>query len=261
VTKESEWYKVLGISESATEAEITRAYRKLAKELHPDRDASSEARFKEVTKAYEILRDSDRRAKHDKNLDAERKEERRIAEARERKERIEREKKERKPSDAEVKEYGERIRDGSLGGSEPPKSWPPPYTAPETPPWEGGQPPPTTPPRFYPPSGSGPPASGAPPWQSPRRPEQPLPTAHYAQLWSNAKVDALAILAVLVGIGALIAVAALIISSASGHKTRSAEISGPYSVHVDYGQSLSNMITAGNLNQSEAHITERGRVS
>lgn len=71
------------------------------------------------------------------------------------------------------------------------------------------------------------------------------------------KVDALAILAVLVGISVLIAIVAAIIGSASHHATTPAEISGPYSVHVDYRHSLSEMITAGNLNQSEAHITER----
>ncbi|HTG83291.1 MAG TPA: DnaJ domain-containing protein, partial [Gemmatimonadales bacterium] len=50
---------MLGVARDASEAEIKKAYRKLALELHPDRnpDPAAEARFKEITEAYEVLRD------------------------------------------------------------------------------------------------------------------------------------------------------------------------------------------------------------
>lgn len=48
---DTDYYKVLGLSSSATAKEITRAYRKLAKELHPDTNPGSEEKFKEVSVA------------------------------------------------------------------------------------------------------------------------------------------------------------------------------------------------------------------
>ena len=68
-------YDVLGIGRSASEAEIKRAYRKLAKETHPDRkggDKKTQARFAEVSGAYEILGDKEKRQKFDRGeIDAE----------------------------------------------------------------------------------------------------------------------------------------------------------------------------------------------
>ena len=64
----TEFYELLGVARTATEAEIKKAYRKLAMEYHPDRNSSpdAEARFKEITEAYEVLRDSQKRAAYDR---------------------------------------------------------------------------------------------------------------------------------------------------------------------------------------------------
>ena len=64
----SEYYALLGVSRDATEADIKKSYRKLAMDLHPDRNPApeAEARFKEITEAYEVLRDPQKRSAYDR---------------------------------------------------------------------------------------------------------------------------------------------------------------------------------------------------
>ncbi|WP_420639985.1 DnaJ C-terminal domain-containing protein [Candidatus Poriferisocius sp.] len=65
---ETDYYKVLGVSPSASDKDITKAYRRLARKLHPDAnpgDAGAEERFKEVSAAYDVLGDGERRAQYD----------------------------------------------------------------------------------------------------------------------------------------------------------------------------------------------------
>jgi DnaJ-class molecular chaperone len=62
-------YKVLGVSKGASEAELQAAYRKLAKQWHPDvnpNDKQAEERFKRLSSAYDILSDKDKRARYDR---------------------------------------------------------------------------------------------------------------------------------------------------------------------------------------------------
>ncbi|MFO0845507.1 MAG: J domain-containing protein [Gemmataceae bacterium] len=64
-----DYYEVLGVAKDASEDQIKKAYRKLAREYHPDRnpgDKSAEAKFKEVQEAYDVLSDKDKRTKYDR---------------------------------------------------------------------------------------------------------------------------------------------------------------------------------------------------
>lgn len=63
-----DYYSILGVSKTASADDIKRAFRKLARKYHPDvnpGDSTAEAKFKEVSEAYEVLSDSDKRRKYD----------------------------------------------------------------------------------------------------------------------------------------------------------------------------------------------------
>ncbi len=65
---EKDYYKVLGVPKDATEAEIKKAYRKLAREYHPDANkgnAKAEERFKEISEANDVLGDPKKRKEYD----------------------------------------------------------------------------------------------------------------------------------------------------------------------------------------------------
>jgi len=62
---QTDYYSVLGVARDATPEEIKKAYRRLARQLHPDVNPDEEERFKEVTKAYEVLADPQKRELHD----------------------------------------------------------------------------------------------------------------------------------------------------------------------------------------------------
>ena len=68
MSAKKDYYELLGVSRNASEEEIKKAYRKLALQYHPDRnpgDKQSEEKFKEVSEAYQILSDAEKRAKYD----------------------------------------------------------------------------------------------------------------------------------------------------------------------------------------------------
>ena len=62
---EKDYYKVLGVQKNAPDKDVARAYRKLAKQYHPDANPGSEERFKEVSAAYEVIGDQAKRKEYD----------------------------------------------------------------------------------------------------------------------------------------------------------------------------------------------------
>jgi molecular chaperone DnaJ len=69
MSNKRDYYEVLGVSKSATEAEIKKAYRKLALQYHPDKnpdDKSAEEKFKEAAEAYEVLSNAEKKSRYDR---------------------------------------------------------------------------------------------------------------------------------------------------------------------------------------------------
>lgn len=65
---EKDFYKILGVAKDVSDADLKKTYRKLAKEFHPDRnpgDAKAEARFKDISEAYDVLNDPNQRKEYD----------------------------------------------------------------------------------------------------------------------------------------------------------------------------------------------------
>src|SRR3989338_9406455 len=60
-----DYYQVLGVQKTASEADIKSAFRKLAQKYHPDKKGGDEAKFKELSEAYSVLSDKKRRSEYD----------------------------------------------------------------------------------------------------------------------------------------------------------------------------------------------------
>ncbi|KAK6126184.1 hypothetical protein DH2020_040065 [Rehmannia glutinosa] len=73
MSQRKDWYKILGISKTASMSEIKKAYKKLALQWHPDKNVDNreeaEAKFREIAAAYEILGDEDKRTRYDSGED------------------------------------------------------------------------------------------------------------------------------------------------------------------------------------------------
>ncbi len=68
MSQKRDYYEILGVSKGADEGEIKKAYRKMALKYHPDKnpgDKEAEEKFKEAAEAYEVLSDSNKRARYD----------------------------------------------------------------------------------------------------------------------------------------------------------------------------------------------------
>jgi len=76
MAKRKDYYKILGVTKETSTAELRKAYRKLALEWHPDKHEeeekeAAESKFREITEAYEVLSDDDKRRRYDNGEDVE----------------------------------------------------------------------------------------------------------------------------------------------------------------------------------------------
>ena len=62
-----DYYRSLGVSKNASEKELKMAYYKLAQKYHPDKEGGNEAKFKEISTAYEVLSDKTKRNGYDRD--------------------------------------------------------------------------------------------------------------------------------------------------------------------------------------------------
>ena len=62
------YYEILGVSKDASQEDIKKAYRKLSLEFHPDRNPNGEDKFKEISSAYNVVGDKDKRKEYDAQL-------------------------------------------------------------------------------------------------------------------------------------------------------------------------------------------------
>ena len=60
-----DYYQILGVGKTASDADIKSAFRKLAQKYHPDKKGGDEAKFKELSEAYSVLSDKKRRSEYD----------------------------------------------------------------------------------------------------------------------------------------------------------------------------------------------------
>jgi curved DNA-binding protein len=73
MSKEEDYYKLLGVQKTSTDAEIKKAYRKMAIKYHPDKnqgDKAAEEKFKEISQAYEVLSDKEKKMQYDQHGDS-----------------------------------------------------------------------------------------------------------------------------------------------------------------------------------------------
>src|SRR5687767_5283845 len=68
MARQNDYYKTLGVDRKASQEDIKKAYRKLARQYHPDtnNDAGAEERFKQISEAYDVLGDPEKRKKYDR---------------------------------------------------------------------------------------------------------------------------------------------------------------------------------------------------